>query len=141
LAKKEIYPNLWFLFRDGLLPELTFFVGYARSKIKIKEYLKETIVQYMQVSGEEQQKYDEFVSLNYYLSGLYDKKEAFQELNEKIKEILKEIQKEKYNGDCNRILYLALPPSVYTSVTQLLSENCRAKRYLNNSDRSLSHPC
>jgi hypothetical protein len=95
----------------------------------------------MKVSGEEQQKYDKFVSLNYYMSGQYDKKETFRELNKKIKDILKETQKEKSNGDladdCNRIFYLALPPSVYTSVTQLLNENCRAKRFLSRSYQAL----
>jgi hypothetical protein len=30
LAKKKIYPVLWALFRDNLLPENTKFVGYAR---------------------------------------------------------------------------------------------------------------
>ncbi len=84
----------------------------------------------MKVSDDEQQKYDEFISLNYYMSGQYDKKEAFQELNKKIQDILKssEIQNENSDYDCNRILYLALPPSLYNTLTQLLSENCRAKR-------------
>ncbi len=35
LAKKKIYPTLWALFRDQLLPENAVFVGYARSKISV----------------------------------------------------------------------------------------------------------
>jgi glucose-6-phosphate 1-dehydrogenase len=59
------------------------------------------------------------------LSGAYDKKEDFQALDKKIDEVFKN-SSEKAEG--NRIFYLALPPSVYTSVTQLLSENCKAKK-------------
>uniref|UniRef100_A0A183CTM1 Glucose-6-phosphate 1-dehydrogenase n=1 Tax=Globodera pallida TaxID=36090 RepID=A0A183CTM1_GLOPA len=33
LAKKKIYPTLWWLFRDGLLPRDTHIIGYARSKL------------------------------------------------------------------------------------------------------------
>ena len=36
LAKKKIYPVLWALYRDGLLPTNTKFVGYARSKITVQ---------------------------------------------------------------------------------------------------------
>jgi glucose-6-phosphate 1-dehydrogenase len=37
LAKKKIYPVLWALFRDNLLPENTRFVGYSRSKITVQD--------------------------------------------------------------------------------------------------------
>ena len=30
LAKKKIYPTLWSLFKEGLLPKNTTIVGYAR---------------------------------------------------------------------------------------------------------------
>lgn len=124
LAKKKIYPTLWCLFRDKLLPEKTYFIGYARSKLNITEFLTNVCYKFMKVKPEEEERYKEFVSLNYYLAGSYDKTENFQELNLKILEVSK-----KYSNlrDCNRIFYLALPPSVYTTVTQLLSENCKAK--------------
>ena len=37
LAKKKIYPTLWAIFKDNLLPDNTRFVGYARSKITIND--------------------------------------------------------------------------------------------------------
>ena len=36
LSKKKIYPTLWRLFRDGLLPQRTLFVGYARSNVTVE---------------------------------------------------------------------------------------------------------
>jgi glucose-6-phosphate 1-dehydrogenase len=34
------------------------------------------------------------------------------------------------NDGC-RIFYFSLPPTVYTSVSQLINETCRAKKYEN----------
>lgn len=48
LAKKKIYPTLWWLYRDNLLPSDTKFIGYARSKLSVAE-LKEKCRQYMKV--------------------------------------------------------------------------------------------
>jgi len=131
LAKKKIYPTLWWLYRDDLLPVNTFFLGYARSKLDIVEYLTKTAYQYMKVKPEEKQLFDEFVKKNYYLAGSYDKDENFVELNQKILDISKEHttpSKENNNFECNRIFYFALPPSVYTSVSLFLSNYCKAKK-------------
>ncbi len=35
LAKKKIYPTLWMLYRDKLLPDRTTIVGYARSDLTV----------------------------------------------------------------------------------------------------------
>ena len=37
LAKKKIYPTLWAIFKNNLLPDNTRFVGYARSKLSIND--------------------------------------------------------------------------------------------------------
>jgi glucose-6-phosphate 1-dehydrogenase len=49
LATKKIYPTLWWLYRDRLLPSNTAFYGYARSKLTIEE-LRKKCHQYMKVS-------------------------------------------------------------------------------------------
>ncbi|CAF0999969.1 unnamed protein product [Brachionus calyciflorus] len=126
LAKKKIYPTLWWLYRDNLLPKKTFFLGYARSKLDIKDFLTQKCRQYMKVKPDEEEKFNEWVSKNHYLAGSYDQSESFAQLNSKIVEISRFYEPE--TDDANRIFYLALPPSVYTSVTQLLSENCKAKK-------------
>ena len=40
LAKKKIYPTLWWLYRDNLLPKPTKFCGYARSKLTTADIRK-----------------------------------------------------------------------------------------------------
>ena len=37
LAKKKIYPTLWSLFKENLMPNDTQIVGYARSKISVDD--------------------------------------------------------------------------------------------------------
>lgn len=124
LAKKKIYPTLWWLFRDDLLPTKTYFLGYARSALNIKEFLTQQVYKYAKVKKEEEEKFAQFVEINYYLAGSYDKSQNFNELNQKILDLCKLDNK----TECNRIFYLALPPSVYTSVTELLSKHCKAKK-------------
>lgn len=155
MAKKKIYPTLWWLYRDDLLPTKTLFLGYARSKLEIKEFLTKTSYEYMKVKPGQEAKFAEFVELNSYLSGSYDKAENFKQLNEKIFELSRK-HASRVNGgqngsssnsngdalngggnetadrgvDCNRIFYLALPPTVYMSVTKLLSDHCKSQKYV-----------
>ena len=77
-----------------------------------------------QVKDHEKDKFKEFLQLNHYLNGSYDKHEDFAQLNDKINEISKGFKA----GNANRIFYLALPPTVYTSVTQLIHDHCRMKK-------------
>ena len=133
LAKKKIYPTLWWLYRSSLLPDKTYFLGFARTKLDISEFLTKNCLPYMKVKEAERVKFEEFVARNYYLSGTYDKPESFAELSNKVLEVSKlnsagASSSSSSMDDCNRIFYLALPPSVYTSVTRLLSQNCKAKR-------------
>ena len=49
LAKKKIYPTLWALYRDKLVPDRTYFLGYARSSLDIAKFLMETAYKFMKV--------------------------------------------------------------------------------------------
>lgn len=132
LAKKEIYSTLYSLFRDKLLPEKTIFIGFARSKLDIKEYLKVKIVDKIKIKPGEEKIYDEFVSRNHYLSGQYDSKESFIQLNSTILDLTKDLNQNEV--DCNRIFYLALPPTVYKVTTENISKYCKAKEYVKISN-------
>ena len=49
LAKKKIYPTLWALFKERLMPKQTRIVGYARSKISV-EGIREKCKPWLKVS-------------------------------------------------------------------------------------------
>ncbi|CAF4827350.1 unnamed protein product, partial [Rotaria sp. Silwood1] len=117
LAKKKIYPTLWWLYRDGFLPENIHFIGYARSQLTIEKIFENSHT-YMKVKEEEHDMYEKFLKLNSYVSGSYDKSEDFENLN---------FQTNKISNQTNahRFFYLALPPSVYENVSTLISKHCR----------------
>ncbi|XP_017110412.1 glucose-6-phosphate 1-dehydrogenase isoform X1 [Drosophila elegans] len=116
LAKKKIYPTLWWLYRDDLLPKPTKFCGYARSKLTITS-LKTQCLPYMKVQSHEQKKYEEFWTLNEYVSGSYGGRTGFELLNQQL-----ELMENK--NKANRIFYLALPPSVFEEVTVNIKQIC-----------------
>lgn len=112
LAKKKTFPALFGLYREGQLPQTVNIVGYARSKLTNDE-LKERIVQHLKLKDEKaKSKVDGFLKLISYIAGPYDQPDGFNQLNEEL---------EKYEQANNvakpdRLFYLALPPSVFTTV-------------------------
>ncbi|XP_043936037.1 glucose-6-phosphate 1-dehydrogenase isoform X1 [Protopterus annectens] len=116
LAKKKIYPTMWWLFRDGLLPEDIYIVGYARSNLTVED-LKKQCQPYMKVTETENDKLAQFFCRNSYISGKYDQKSSFEKLNAHINSL-------RNGKNANRVFYLALPPSVYEDVTRNVKENC-----------------
>jgi glucose-6-phosphate 1-dehydrogenase len=61
---------------------------------------------------------DRFWGLNHYVSGGYDKRGSFELLNQEMS------RHEKPSNAANRLFYLALPPSVFETVTLHLKETC-----------------
>ena len=61
---------------------------------------------------------DDFAQLCSYVSGQYDKDESFQALNKHLEEL------EQGRKETNRLFYMALPPSVFTIVSQHLKKCC-----------------
>ncbi|XP_006625332.2 glucose-6-phosphate 1-dehydrogenase isoform X1 [Lepisosteus oculatus] len=120
LAKKKIYPTLWWLFRDSLLPEDTRFVGFARSNLTVDDILKNS-GPYLKAVESEQEKLTQFFQRNSYLSGRYGEEASFRSLDAHISSLP--------NGTCaNRLFYLALPPSVYQDVTRNIRRACMSTK-------------
>lgn len=77
-----------------------------------------TLFVFSKVQDDEREVYQKFLQLNAYVAGSYDKAEDFEKLNE-------ETNKITGRKDTYRYFYLALPPSVYESVSELISKHCR----------------
>lgn len=122
LAKKKTYPALFGLYSQRLLPRDVKIVGYARTKMEPEEYQKR-ITSYIKNPGNDPgiaQKIEEFKAISTYVSGAYDKGEAFDELNAHLESIEASYQ----TKERNRLFYLALPPSVFIQVTEQLKKHC-----------------
>ncbi|KAH8298586.1 hypothetical protein KR018_002325, partial [Drosophila ironensis] len=120
LAKKKIYPTLWWLYRDDLLPKPTKFCGYARSNLTV-EQIRQSCHQYMKVQCTEKEKYEQFWALNDYVSGSYEGTTSGYELLKQHLELLEN------KNPANRIFYLALPPSIFEPVTVNVKEICMSR--------------
>lgn len=122
LARKKIYPSFWALYRDGYLPPTVNIVGYARTKgsfdtilAKMKDNLK--------VKHGDQQTFERFCKANSYVAGAYDNDDDLQKLNAAIKKLEHHGSSHGPAVSSNRLFYLALPPSVYKSVTTGVRKN------------------
>jgi len=124
LARKKTFPALFGLFVNDFLPADLHIVGYARTKMDDQEYQKRVTEHIKPTIAAHRRRVDDFLKVCSYVPGAYDKKEAFDELNKKLTEIEDATYAKGKNSTRNRIFYMALPPSVFTSVAAGLKESC-----------------
>ena len=87
------------------------------------EYLKR-VRSYIKVPTKEiEEQLDQFCQLCSYVSGQYDQDDSFINLNKH----LEEVEKGRQSKTQNRVFYMALPPSVFTTVSEQLKRNCYPK--------------
>ncbi|KPI44844.1 Glucose-6-phosphate 1-dehydrogenase [Cyphellophora attinorum] len=125
LAKKKTFPALFGLFRNKFLPKDIKIIGYARTKMDHTEYLKRVRSYIKTPTKEVEEQLDMFCDVCTYVAGQYDQDEPFQQLDKHISEI------EKGRKETNRVFYMALPPSVFITVSQHLKRNCYSKQGIN----------
>lgn len=78
---------------------------------------------YMKTPTKEiEQQLNDFCQLCTYVAGQYDKDESFNELTKHLEEF------EKERSETHRVFYMALPPSVFTIVSQHLKRCCYPTR-------------
>jgi glucose-6-phosphate 1-dehydrogenase len=112
LARLKIFPALFALFSQGLLPKNVRFHGFARSRISQAKF-KEDIMLNLTCRYTPQHScgahVEKFINHCIYHQGKYDSIEAFSKLGGHL-------------GNGNRIFYLALPPATFPIVTHAAGE-------------------
>ena len=119
LAKKKIFPALFALFCQNLLPENTKLYGFARSEYSHDTFRKKIMADLTcrYVPGEScAEKMDQFLSSCFYQQGCYDCPDSFLDLYALMAET-SNVEK------ANRIYYYAIPPSLFTSVAKAVGES------------------
>lgn len=86
-----------------------------------EEYLKRVRSYIKTPTKDMEQQLQEFCDICTYVSGQYDKDESFDQLNKHLEEL------ENGRKETNRVFYMALPPSVFTTVSQHLKKCCYPK--------------
>lgn len=82
------------------------------------EYLKRVKSYIKTPTKEVEEQLEQFTSICTYIAGQYDQDEPFQKLDQHITDI------EGGRKENNRVFYMALPPSVFITVSQHLKRNC-----------------
>ena len=86
-----------------------------------EEYLRR-VKSYIKVPTKAmEEQLEDFCNLCTYISGQYDQDDSFITLNKHLEEI------EQGRKEQNRVFYMALPPSVFITVSQHLKKNCYPK--------------
>ncbi|MGA2911838.1 MAG: glucose-6-phosphate dehydrogenase [Candidatus Levyibacteriota bacterium] len=118
LAQNKLMPSLFSLFKENLLPEDFFIIGFSR-----REFTTSDFHQYFAIEREDAQWVD-FAKHLFYQSGSFEEKIGYQKLNVQLEEI------DKQMGACvARFFYLATPPDHYETILDnlvktKLSEGC-----------------
>lgn len=124
LAKKKTFPALFGLYRNRFLPKGIKIIGYARTKMDQEEFLRRVKSNMKTPTKEMEEQLAEFCGHCSYVSGQYDQDSSFQELEKHLQQL------EKDQKEDNRVFYMALPPSVFISVSQHLRRNNYPKKGL-----------
>lgn len=109
-------------YRNQFLPKDIKIVGYARTKMDHDEYLKRVKAYIKTPTKDIEKSLEDFCNLCTYVSGQYDKDESFLALNKHLEEL------EQGRKEGHRLFYMALPPSVFTIVSQHLKRCCYPKK-------------
>ncbi|NQU39632.1 MAG: glucose-6-phosphate dehydrogenase [Lentisphaerae bacterium] len=119
LARRKIFPALFALYCQGLLPVELTIMGFARSAMT-DESFRESITEHLtcRYTPEERscaEKMDAFLACCHYVSGQYGSTDAFLDL-------FMRMQEHEPHSRTNRLFYLAIPPSVFMDVARALGD-------------------
>jgi glucose-6-phosphate 1-dehydrogenase len=117
LARKKIFPALFSLYSQGLLPDDFNVFGFSRTQFtdtdfraKIAEKLTCRYTPEHSCAG----KMEEFLSHCFYSAGSYDSSDSFLDLYQVMR-------KSESSDTCNRMFYLAIPPSLFDDVARSIA--------------------
>lgn len=117
LAKLKLFPTIYSLAEQNMLPDEFQIVGYARSKMTQQEFKKEFEKSLKEARGKnlDSTLVKKVLSRVSYFQGQYSEKEDFQ----KLKKYLKTLNK---NPKITKVAYFSVPPTTFKDIVQNLGE-------------------
>jgi glucose-6-phosphate 1-dehydrogenase len=111
LARRKLFPSLFNLFVQGMLPDKFRIISFARRPFTDEEYRRFVREHSLLSHKPEPKALDEFLSLITYSQGDFNEADAYGALSEQV------IEHEKKIGMCtNKLLYLAASPAYYKDI-------------------------
>ncbi|KAG2452381.1 hypothetical protein HYH02_002627 [Chlamydomonas schloesseri] len=126
LAKKKIFPALFALYYEGLLPEEFHVFGFARSKMSDAEFrsmIAGTLTCRVHARENCLEKTEKFLQRCFYSAGQYDEAASFQTLNGRMAEVEAGCGKPR----SNRMFFLSIPPNVFIAAAGGAADFCSTK--------------
>lgn len=118
LAKRKLLPSLFFLFKNGRMPERFAIVGVGRTEYdddSFSDYLRSQSSFFKLKNEQEMFIMDSFLKRVHYVSMETSQSEEYHRLKERLEEI-----DELLGNTDNYLFYLATPPSLYAVIPQSL---------------------
>ncbi len=118
LTERKLIPALYYLFRQGLLPEGFGVIGCARTPYTnetFREKMRRAVVKYLNVPPDDSAFVESFHKGIYYITDDFGDPAAYEQL----KQLLDKLDQDGGTGG-NRLFYLATPPSFFPQIVQHL---------------------
>ena len=134
LTKRKLIPALYNLALEQRLPERFAMVGCARSEMTHEEFrnkMREAVGQFSRTGLKDESVWQQFAANLYYVQGDYDRLGGY----ERLKDFIKGFD----NGSHalpTRVFYLAVPPELYGTVIQRVSQAGLAFKETDNETRT-----
>jgi glucose-6-phosphate 1-dehydrogenase len=117
LASRKLLPALYGLYMQGGLPHSFVIVGCARTNMNTEEF-RTRIHKALTQSGKlDMADWDEFASRLHYQHVMYDEVDTYHALAKRLDALDQE-----FGAQGNRLFYLAVPPTVYKIISQMLGK-------------------
>lgn len=117
LAGKKIFPALFALYSQGLLPENTNIFGFARSRISEEQFRNQISAnltcRYKPDPADCADTMQKFLGRCRYVSGKYSSPDSFLDLYQAM-------QNAEVSRQVNHLFYLAIPPSIFTDTAHAI---------------------
>ncbi|KAI3438309.1 hypothetical protein D9Q98_000743 [Chlorella vulgaris] len=124
LAKKKIFPSLFALYYENMLPQNFKVYGYARSKMNDEEFrdlIAGSLTCRLNDAGDCGKKMDEFLERCFYQAGQYASEDDFAALDKRMAD------GESEQSCADRMFYLSIPPNIFTTVAACASKAASSK--------------
>ena len=119
LAHRKLLVSMFKLFSENLLSDRFYLLGCGRKKFSNEDFRSKTEKSIRSSSDFLSSKQlDDFVSRMYYIDGDYDNAGLYESIASRIA-----VLNQKHNVDGNLVLYLAVPPFLYTTIVEHLGSS------------------
>jgi glucose-6-phosphate 1-dehydrogenase len=118
LTSRKLVPALYNLYLNDGLPKPFIIVGASRTTLSHDEFREKLKTSYAAADNADLSLWDEFVGNLYYKPLIYDSLDSYKELAKFLREL-----DGKYTADGNRVFDLAVPPSLYPTIAEMLGKS------------------